>query len=167
MTLRNFRNLTATGHQGMMSQMPWGLASQPFPGTRPRPTGYLDIFEKPYGAPPDPRSPKTPPATNPKDPSFPWSFRKDQGKPQKHQGIFSACEPLKTLENKQKTLKKTKEFRSKKNTKETKTPRKRRTGNPKDPSVLKIVRRANALRREKTLRQWQNATDSAQKCLFF
>ena len=61
-------------------------------------------------------------------PSFPWSFRKDQGKPQKHQGFFSAFEPLKTLENKQNTLKKTKEFRSKKNTKETKTPRKRRTG---------------------------------------
>ena len=32
---------------------------------------------------------------------------------------------------------------------------------PKDPSVLKIVWRANSLRREK------NATDSAQKCLFF
>ena len=61
-------------------------------------------------------------------PSFPWSFRKYQGKPQKHQGFFSPCEPLKTLENKEKTLKKTKEFRSKKNTKETKTPRKRRTG---------------------------------------
>ena len=37
-------------------------------------------------------------------------------------------EPLKALENKQKTPKKTKEFRSKKNTKETKTSRKRRTG---------------------------------------
>ena len=32
------------------------------------------------------------------------------------------------MENNQKTLKKTKEFRSKKNTKETKIPRKRRTG---------------------------------------
>ena len=64
-------------------------------------------------------------------PSFPWSFRKDQGKPQKHQGFFSASEPLKTPENKQKTLKKTKEFHSKKNTKETKTPRKRRTGYPR------------------------------------
>ena len=30
-------------------------------------------------------------------PSFPWSFRKYQGKPQKHQGFFSPCEPLKTL----------------------------------------------------------------------
>ena len=60
-------------------------------------------------------------------PSFPWSFRKYQGKPQKHQGFLSPHEPLKTLENKQKTPKKTKDFRSKKNTKETKTPRKRRT----------------------------------------
>ena len=59
---------------------------------------------------------------------FPWSFRKYQGKPQKHQGFLSPCEPLKTLENRQKTPPKTKEFRSKKNTKETKTPRKRRTG---------------------------------------
>ena len=54
--------------------------------------------------------------------------RKFQRKPQKHQGFYSPCEPLRTLENKQKTPKKTKEFRSKKNTKETKTPRKRRTG---------------------------------------
>ena len=39
---------------------------------------------------------------------------------------------------------------------------------PKDPSVLKIVRRANSLRRErKTLRQQQNATGNAQKCFFF
>ena len=61
-------------------------------------------------------------------PSFPWSFRKYQRKPQKHQGFLSLGEPLKTLENRQKTPQKTKEFRSKKNTKETKTPRKRRTG---------------------------------------
>ena len=61
-------------------------------------------------------------------PSFPWSFRKYQGKPQKNQGFSSPCEPLKILENKQKTLKKTKENPSKKNTKETKTSRKRRTG---------------------------------------
>ena len=61
-------------------------------------------------------------------PSFPWSFQKYQEKPQKHQGFFSPCEPLKTLENEQKTPPKTKEFRSKKNTKETETPRKRRTG---------------------------------------
>ena len=60
-------------------------------------------------------------------PSLPWSFRKYQGKPQKHQGFFSPCEPLKTLENKQKTPQKTKDFRKKKNTKETQTPRKRRT----------------------------------------
>ena len=38
-------------------------------------------------------------------PSFPWSFSKHQGRPQKHQGFFSPCEPLKTLENKQKTQK--------------------------------------------------------------
>ena len=43
-------------------------------------------------------------------PSFPWSFPKHQGKPQKHQGFLSPGEPLKTLENKQKTPKKTKEF---------------------------------------------------------
>ena len=61
-------------------------------------------------------------------PSFPWSFRKYQGKPQKHQGFLSLGEPLKTLENRQKTPQKTKEFRSKRTTKETKTPRKRRTG---------------------------------------
>ena len=61
-------------------------------------------------------------------PSFPCSFRKHQGKPQKHQGFFSPCEPLKTLQNKQKTLKNTKETPRKKNTKETKTLRKRRTG---------------------------------------
>ena len=62
-------------------------------------------------------------------PSFPWSFRKYQRKPRKHQGIFWPCEPWKTLENKQKTPQKTKEISSKKNTKETtKTPRKRRTG---------------------------------------
>ena len=61
-------------------------------------------------------------------PSFPWSLRKYQGKPQKQQGFSSPREPLKILENKQKPLKKTKENPSKKNTKETKTPRKRRTG---------------------------------------
>ena len=61
-------------------------------------------------------------------PSFPWSFRKHQGKPQKHQGFLSPGEPLKTLENKQKTPQKTKEFRGEKKTKETKTPRKGRTG---------------------------------------
>ena len=48
--------------------------------------------------------------------------------PQEHQGFSSPCEPLKTLENKQKTPQKTKEIPSKKNTKETKTSRKRRTG---------------------------------------
>ena len=38
---------------------------------------------------------------------------------------------------------------------------------PKDPSVLKIVRRAIHYGERKTLRQKQNATGSAQKCLFF
>ena len=60
--------------------------------------------------------------------SFPWSFRKYQGKPQKHQRFFSPYEPLETLENKQKAPKKTKDFRNKTNTKETQTSRKRRTG---------------------------------------
>ena len=69
-------------------------------------------------------------------PSFPWSFRKYQGKPQKHQGFLSPGEPLKTLENKQKTVKKTKEFRSEKKTKETKTPRKRR-------SLVRVLRSAD------------------------
>ena len=41
---------------------------------------------------------------------------------------ISPCEPSKTLYNKQKTLTKTKEIPRKKNTKETKTPKKRRTG---------------------------------------
>ena len=59
---------------------------------------------------------------DPPCPSFPWSFR-----PQKYQGFFSPCEPSKTLQNKQKTLKKTREISRQKNTKETKTPRKRRT----------------------------------------
>ena len=39
--------------------------------------------------------------------------------------------------------------------------------NPKDPSVLKIVRRANSLQRENSVRKSQNAMVSAQKCLFF
>ena len=30
-------------------------------------------------------------------PSFPWSFRKHQGKPPKYQGSVSPCEPSKTL----------------------------------------------------------------------
>ena len=46
-------------------------------------------------------------------PSFPWSFWKHQGKPQKHQGFSSPFKPFKSMENKQKTLKKTKEFRNK------------------------------------------------------
>ena len=54
--------------------------------------------------------------------SFPWSFRKCQGKSQERPGFFSPWEPLKTLKNKQRTLKKTKESCSKK------TPRQRRTG---------------------------------------
>ena len=61
-------------------------------------------------------------------PSFPWSFRKHQGELRKHQGVFWPCEPFKTLANEQKTPQKTKEIPSKKNTKETQRPRKRRTG---------------------------------------
>ena len=34
---------------------------------------------------------------SPPCPSFPWSFRKHQGKPQKYQGFLSPCEPSKTL----------------------------------------------------------------------
>ena len=37
---------------------------------------------------------------------------------------------------------------------------------PKDPSVLKIVRRANSLRRENSVRKSQNATESGRRCLF-
>ena len=62
-------------------------------------------------------------------PSFPWSFRRYPGKPQKHQRFFLPCEPLKTPgKQKQRTPKKTEEFRSERNTKETKTTRERRTG---------------------------------------
>ena len=37
---------------------------------------------------------------------------------------------------------------------------------PKDPSVLKIVQRANSLRRENLIRKSPHATESAQKCFF-
>ena len=70
--------------------------------------------------------------------STPESFRKYQGKPLKHQRLSSPCEPLKILTNKQKTFRKTKEFPSKKNTKEAKTPKKRRTRFFRFPRFLPI-----------------------------
>ena len=58
-------------------------------------------------------------------PSFPWFFL-CQRKPQKHQGFLSPGEPLKTLENKQKTLKKLRKFAARKG------PRKQNTKKKKD-----------------------------------
>ena len=55
-------------------------------------------------------------------------FSKTPRKTSTNQGFFSLCEPSKTLQNKQKTLKKSKGMPKKKNTKETKTTRERRTG---------------------------------------
>ena len=89
-------------------------------------------------------------------PSFPWSFRKYQGKPQKCQGFFSPCEPSKTLENKQKTLKKTKEFRSKKNTKEAKTPIRRVPTTP-DPNTSEKVSRY----------KWEAYRDTNWWCIYY
>ena len=60
-------------------------------------------------------------------PSFPWSFRKYQGKPPKHQGFFSPCEPLKTLKKSRQHSKRPRNFASKKNTKETKKNTKEKT----------------------------------------
>ena len=53
-------------------------------------------------------------------PSFPWSFRKYQGKPQKHQGFFWPCEPLKTLKRSTKHSKRPRIFAARK------TPRKQK-----------------------------------------
>ena len=38
---------------------------------------------------------------------------------------------------------------------------------PKDPPVLKTLRRVNSVRGLHSLRRWKNATKSAQKCWFF
>ena len=55
-------------------------------------------------------------------------FWKYQGEPQKHQGFSSPCGPLKNPGKKHKKIQKTKEFHSKKNTKETKQQRKEGQG---------------------------------------
>ena len=60
-------------------------------------------------------------------PSFPCSFQKYPGN-LKNIEDFLPCKPLKTLEKKEKTLRKTKAIPSKKDHKETKTSRKRTTG---------------------------------------
>ena len=60
--------------------------------------------------------------------SLVFSKKKTKENPRNTKDFSRHANPQKILQNKQKTLKKTKEFRSKKNTKETKTPSKRRTG---------------------------------------
>ena len=66
---------------------------------------------------------------------FSLVFSKIPRKTSKTPRIFSLCEPLKSLENKQKTPQKTKEFRSrKKNTKETKN-----TKEKKDREKLHVL----------------------------